>query len=589
MRARPHPTDVSPPSSTIGLPGHSSSAAAGGDRHAYSDAFIDGLPSGILVIDREFRILRVNRYTASWLKREPGEICGQHCYRLIHAREDPCPDCPCAISFRTGEPATATHTGFDAQGRTTHAEIISLPIRDASGEVVQALESVRDVSERERHLKALGEAIERLEASQAELARRNRELELLNELLGRTSCTMGLEAVLSSLLAGALHVVGPKASGAILLLDETGRRLHVAARRGLDGEFAPCERAVRLGECLCGAAAASGEAVAAADLGEKRARIVESRHPGSNASVAIPLLASERVLGVLAIHVPEDQPLPAGRDRLFELMGRQIGIAVENAQLYGRADAQLRRKLAELTHALRSVEEERGRALASEQAKEELVTMLSHDLRSPLSVIYQDAAEAGRTCRDEACHASRASIRNSVRRAAAMLTDVVDSARLETGALDLRREPMDLVQMMQDLVEGGFPASQRGRLQLAVDVPAAPVLGDRSWLERAAANVIGNALKFAPEDTPVALRLRGDGPTVQLEVSDCGPGIPADELPLLFKRFFRASNAQRTFGSGLGLYITRLVIEAHGGRVAVRSELGRGATVTLALPVAAGA
>ncbi|HSN16244.1 MAG TPA: sensor histidine kinase, partial [Anaeromyxobacteraceae bacterium] len=128
--------------------------------------------------------------------------------------------------------------------------------------------------------------------------------------------------------------------------------------------------------------------------------------------------------------------------------------------------------------------------------------------------------------------------------------------------------------------------SERGRLRLAVDLPAAPVRGDRSWLERAAANVIGNALKFAPGDLPVTVHLWADGSAIRLEVVDEGPGIPADELPLLFKRFFRASNAQRTGGSGLGLYIARLVVEAHGGQVAVRSELGRGAAVTFTLPAA---
>jgi signal transduction histidine kinase len=236
--------------------------------------------------------------------------------------------------------------------------------------------------------------------------------------------------------------------------------------------------------------------------------------------------------------------------------------------------------------ALATVEQERSRALASERSKEEFVTMVSHDLRSPLSVILSDASDYGRTCQDESCRSTRASIRHSVRRANAMLTEVVDSARLETGALDLKRDPLDLVRLVRELVERGFPSGERPRLQLTLEVPSAPVLGDQSWLERAVANVIGNALKFAPAESPVTVRLSGDGATVQLEVIDQGPGIPADELPLLFKRYFRASNAQRTGGSGLGLYITRLVVEAHGGRVKVKSEMGRGVAITLALPAA---
>jgi PAS domain S-box-containing protein len=568
----------SPKTAVLSLAPRSPGGAPG-----YSDALIDGLPSGIIVIDREFRIQRVNRYVATWIGRAAEEMAGQHCYHLMHARESPCPDCPCAVSFRTGEPATVVHDGIDRHGGATHAEIISMPIHDPSGQVVLALESVRDISERERHLRQLAEAVDRLETSQAELERRNEELQLLSGLLGATSCTMGLDALLEVLLAGALRLVGPGTGGALLLLDGTGRRLRLAASRGSEGDFKPCDDYVQLGECLCGSAALSGDAVAAS-IAPNTSRVVESYRRG-DASVAIPLSASAGVLGVLAIHFPPGKRLPPGRERLYELMGRQMGIAIENARLFEQTDAQLHRKLAELTRALAAVEQERARAQASERAKEELVTMLSHDLRSPLSVILQDANEFGRTCGDESCKASRASTRHAVRRAAAMLNDVVDSARLESGALDLRHEPMDLVQVLQDLVGDGFPASERGRLKLATDLKAAPVRGDRSWLERATANVIGNALKFGPPGTPVVVRLWGDGSAVRIEVADRGPGIPAAELPLIFKRFFRASNAQRTGGSGLGLYIARLVVEAHGGQVAVRSELGHGATVTLALPV----
>jgi PAS domain S-box-containing protein len=565
--------------------------AAPGEAHRpngageHPDALIDALPSGILVIDRDYRIQRANRHVATWLRRSPAEMRGQHCYRLVHGRDAPCDDCPSATAFHTGEPATVVHTGLDAGGGMTHAEIIAFPIRDATGRVVQALESVRDITERERHLAQLADAVARLETSQRELERRNEELEQLNALLGRTSCTMGVDAVLSTLLAGALRLVGPGTSGAILLLEEPGRRLRIASTRGLEDAFFPCEKAVALGECLCGAAALSGEVISAGGPSEPWFPGCPPGGPG--ASLAVPLHASARVIGALVIHMPPGVTPPAGRERLFELMGRQVGIAIENAQLYERADAQLRRKVAELTRALGALEEERARARASEAGKEELVTMLSHDLRSPLSVILTDAGELGRPCGDEGCRAARVAIRQSVRRAAAMLDDVVDSARLESGSLDLKREALDLAAILRDLVEGGFPAPERDRLRLALDLPSAAMLGDRSWLERAAANVIGNALKFAPAETPVRVRLARDGLALRLEVTDQGPGIPADEQPLLFRRFFRASNVKRTGGSGLGLYIVRLVVEAHGGRAAVRSELGRGTTVTLTLPAAA--
>ena len=547
---------------------------------AYSDALIDGLPSGLLVIDRDFRIQRVNRYTARWLKREPAEMLGQHCYRLVHDRDAPCQDCPCQVSFRTGEPATALHCGLDAHGGTTHAELVSLPIRDASGRVVLALESARDVSERVRHVEELAAAVDGLERSEQALRRRNEELELLNGLLVRAGAARGLEAVLAGLLGGALQAVGGRASAAILLLDDGGRRLEVAASQGLDGAFAACPGSIRLGQCACGQAALEGAVQVSPECTEP----AHQAGPGPHGRIAIPLSSGGEVLGVLVIHLPTGQRLPPGRERLFELMGRQMGIAVENAQLYQRTDSQLHRKVGELTLALAAVERERARAQASERAKEEFVTMVAHDLRSPLSVIHSDANDVGRACLDGSCLSARDSIRRSVRRATGMLTAVVESARLEAGGLELGREPLDLAALLRDVVEGAFPADQRGRLELAAALPAAVVRGDRSWLERAIANVIGNALKFAPAGSPVQVRLVAAGEAVRLEVVDQGPGIPADELPLLFGRYFRASNARQTGGTGLGLYITRLVVEALGGQATARSELGRGTTVALTLP-----
>lgn len=537
------------------------------DARAFADALIDGVPAGVLVIDREFRIRRVNDFLARWVKRGAAEMIGQRCHVLIHAREATCEDCPCAVAFETGQPATVVHTGLDAQGGTTHAEITALPIRDRGGRVVMALEAVRDVSERERHLRALA-------ASEEALRRRSEDLRVLNDLAARAGYGLGLGELLERLLAGALRLVGPGATGGIYLLDEARRDLRLSAVRGP----APAAR-LRQGEGLCGAAFRQ----AAVLLADGR----EGPHPpspGAAATVAVPLVSSARTLGVLWLDAPPGTPGRLDRQDLLAVLGRQLGASVENALLYQGTDAELHRKVSELTAALLAVEEERARAEASERAKEDFVSMVSHDLRSPLTVILADASDRTHPCRDEACLASRASIRHSVHRATAMLDDLVDSVRLESGALAIVRAPLDLAQLVRDAAAYAFPASQRDRLRLDLPDGEAPVLGDQGWLERAVVNVAGNALKFAPAETPVELRLSTHGCEHRLVVRDHGPGIPPADLPRLFQRFFRASNARRVGGSGLGLYIARLVLEAHGGRAEVESELGAGVTVTLALP-----
>jgi PAS domain S-box-containing protein len=549
----------------------------------------EGMPSGISVIDRDFRIQQVNQYFATWLKRSPEEMIGQQCFGLIHDADQPCADCPCAVTFRTGQPSTTVHTGLDARGETTYAEIVSLPVRDASGQVTHALEAARDVSERERHLRQLGQLVADLRASDEQLRRRNEELETLNGLMLRAGGPLLLSDLLDALLSAALRIAGAAAAGGIFLLDEARRELRLAAHRGLDPDFVLRERSVRLGECLCGAAALSGEVIIAADPA-RDPRYARPPHQKPHGQVFIPLSSHEQVVGVLFIQLPPGQPVPPPeREQLFRLMGRQIGISIENAQLLQRTDAQLHQKVGELTRALSTVERERARAESSERTKEEFVSMVSHDLRSPLTVILADSGDYATSCADPGCVEARGSVRHSARRMAVMLNELVDSARLESGTLELNREVVDLGSLLRGLAARSFGAAERTRLQV-VDPPRALELsGDRSWLERALVNVIGNALKYAPGDSPVRIMLAAEGEAAVVTVTDEGPGIPADELHLVFQRFYRASNTRRRVeGSGLGLFIARKVVEAHGGEASVQSEVGRGTTIRFRLPLRAG-
>jgi signal transduction histidine kinase len=169
---------------------------------------------------------------------------------------------------------------------------------------------------------------------------------------------------------------------------------------------------------------------------------------------------------------------------------------------------------------------------------------------------------------------------------ATMLNELVDSARLESGALDLQHESIELGGLLRDLAARAFATTERARLRLADPMPEVRLAGDRSWLERAFVNVIGNALKYAPGDSPVRVSLAVDGDVALVTVSDEGPGIPAEEQPQIFQRFFRASNTRRRIeGSGLGLFIARKVVEGHGGEATVQSELGRGTTIRFRLPL----
>ncbi|MFT3915208.1 MAG: ATP-binding protein [Anaeromyxobacteraceae bacterium] len=225
----------------------------------------------------------------------------------------------------------------------------------------------------------------------------------------------------------------------------------------------------------------------------------------------------------------------------------------------------------------------------TEEQREDLVRSLAHDLRSPLSVIAMSARVLEQTPGVAPDVVRRATtIGASVRSAAAMLEDLVEVARLESGHVALAREPVDLGRLAADLRERlpGTSDPERVRLELA---PGLPVLqADPLRLERVLVNLLSNALKYAPPATPVTVRAARAPSGVVLTVADEGPGIAPDELPNVFRKYFRARGASEKEGLGLGLYISRLLVEAHGGRIWATSTVGHGTTVHVALPVARG-
>ena len=221
-----------------------------------------------------------------------------------------------------------------------------------------------------------------------------------------------------------------------------------------------------------------------------------------------------------------------------------------------------------------------------EEARDDLVRMISHDLRTPLNAVATQAHLLQRAPGDPVRVEERArAIGRSCSRMAAMIQDLVEATQLEAGQLMLARAPVDVGALLGELLErlrGGLDVD-RVRLSLSSGVPAADA--DPLRLERILVNLLSNALKYSPPQTEVAVGLeRGAGGLVLVTITDRGVGIGPEDRLQIFERWFRARGERRPEGLGLGLYITRLLVEAHGGRVEVESELGQGSTFRVYLP-----
>jgi len=227
----------------------------------------------------------------------------------------------------------------------------------------------------------------------------------------------------------------------------------------------------------------------------------------------------------------------------------------------------------------------------SQEEREDLMRTISHDLRAPLTIIRGHAeiisellqAEPGLT---PAVRESIGAIERSVDGMNSMIRDLVDAARLEGGQLTLELAPVEPAEYLADLLRRSGAVVEIGRIVLELAPALPPVRADRNRLDRIMLNLLTNAQKYSPPGSPIELRAEPAEEQVAFSVLDHGRGIVPEDLPHIFERFYRPQTGRKAESVGLGLYITKGLVEAHDGRISVASEPGKGSTFTFTLPVA---
>ena len=223
-----------------------------------------------------------------------------------------------------------------------------------------------------------------------------------------------------------------------------------------------------------------------------------------------------------------------------------------------------------------------------EVLRRDFVANASHELKTPVAAVRALAESLQTALPDDPAAALRFAERigREAERLEVLARDLLDLSRVERGTLDV--EPVDLVGLVKEVAGGYADLAEERRIRLDTELrPGISMRGDRAQLGLLLSNLIDNALRHTPPGGTVRVRLDPAESCAVLQVADTGEGIPAGELPRVFERFYRVdkARARQTGGTGLGLAIVRHVAEAHGGTVRVDSELARGTTFTVTLPV----
>jgi PAS domain S-box-containing protein len=223
-----------------------------------------------------------------------------------------------------------------------------------------------------------------------------------------------------------------------------------------------------------------------------------------------------------------------------------------------------------------------------EESREAFIRTVSHDLRNPLTVVSARSQLLQRrlvkqNLRVEAEEAQVIYV--SARRMTQMIQEMFDSYRLESKNLKLNKRMTDLAALIKDLISRIGLEEDLKRLQLEITAGDYRIYADEERLERAVTNLIVNALKYSSHDRPIVVRLFSQANRIVIEVTDFGMGIDAQDLPKVFDRYYRAKSVKDSGGLGLGLYIVKLIVEAHEGKIDVVSQVDEGSTFSITLPV----
>jgi len=446
-------------------------------------------------------------------------------------------------------------------GGFTDAEIALL--QTFAAQAVIAIENARLLTE--------------LHSRTAELTQSVGELRALGEVGQAISSTLDLQTVLSTIVARATQLSGTDA-GVIYEYDEQREIFLPRATEHLEADIVETmlDMPVRKGEGATGRLAEKQEPIQVPDIlaapAESRVRGALVR-AGYRALLAVPLVREDHLIGGLTVIRKATGAFPPEIIELLTTFATQSALAIQNARLF------------------REIEEKSRQLEVASQHKSEFLANMSHELRTPLNAIIGFSEVLTDRMFGELNEKQEEYLKDiyaSGTHLLSLINDILDLSKIEAGRMELELTDFHLPTALDNALT--LVRERAGRrnigLQMSVDARLGEVRADERKIRQVVLNLLSNAIKFTPEGGRIEVAAVPKDGFVEVLVSDTGVGIAPEDQEAVFEEFRQVGTAEKKAeGTGLGLTLCRKFIELHGGRIWVKSQVGRGSTFTFAIPV----
>jgi signal transduction histidine kinase len=405
------------------------------------------------------------------------------------------------------------------------------------------------------------------------------ELKALGEVGQAVSSTLDLETVLTRIVSHAVQLSGTD-GGAIYEFDEPSEEFLLRATDHMEEELITALRAnpPRLSDAVVGRAASSREPIEVPNISEERGyapriREIMARF-GFRASLAIPLLREDKIIGALVVRRKATGEFRPEVIELLKTFATQSSLAIHNARLF------------------REIEDKGRQIEAANRHKSEFLANMSHELRTPLNAIIgfsEVLLDPSLSVTDDERSQFLTDVLGSGKHLLNLINEILDLAKVESGKMELQFEPAFLQDVFESVQHTMRALASKKSIDLRVEnnesLAQFPMDGAR--VKQVLLNLVGNAIKFTPEAGQVWVRAEREDGMVRVEVGDTGQGIAAEEQERIFLEFQQVESSVKgkPEGTGLGLALAKKFVEMHGGKIWVESEVGKGSRFFFTLPM----